>query len=135
MVFSQITALHTVFSGFTTKYEAFPRFYGHYQVLSKVGIVAYELKLPNSAHIHPVFHVSLLKRKLGRHVVPNPTLPLVNNEGILHMEPITVLNRRTIKHNNIAVVQWLVQWFRTFPKDATWIDYDEFHSKFPDFQP
>ncbi|GFS46186.1 hypothetical protein Acr_00g0100660 [Actinidia rufa] len=112
-----------------------PRFYGPFQVLSKVGTVAYELKLPDSAHIHPVFHVSLLKKKLGQHVTPNPILPPVSDEGVLQMEPVAVLDRRMVKRNNEAVVQWLVQWSRTFPEDATWIDYDEFHSKFPDFQP
>ena len=100
-----------------------------------MGTVAYELKLPNSAHIHPVFHVSLLKKKLGQHVTPNPILPPVSDEGVLQMEPVAVLDRRMVKRNNGAVVQWLVQWSRTFPEDATWIDYDEFHSKFPDFQP
>ncbi|PSS36078.1 Endonuclease [Actinidia chinensis var. chinensis] len=112
-----------------------PRFYGPFQVISRVGIVAYELKLPDSAHIHPVFHVSLLKKKLGHHVTPNPILPLVNDEGILQMEPIAVLDRRMTRRNNRAVIQWLVQWSRTFPEDATWIDYKEFQSKFPAFQP
>ena len=60
-----------------------PRFYGPFQVLSRVEKVAYELKLPNSANIHPVFHVSLLKKKLGQHATPNPTLPLMNDDGVL----------------------------------------------------
>ena len=59
----------------------------------------------------------------------------MNDDGVLQMEPIAVLDRRIVKRNNNAVVQWLVQWSRTFPEDATWIDYDEFLSKFPDFQP
>ena len=115
--------------------KLFQRFCGPFQVLSRVGKVAYELKLPDSAHIHSVFHVSLLKKKLGQHITSNPTLPQVSDEGVLQMEPIVVSDRRMVKCNNKAVVQWLVQWSGTFLEDATWIDYDEFHSKFPDFQP
>jgi hypothetical protein len=34
------------------------KYYGLYQVLAKVGTVAYKLNLPSSLMIHPVFHVS-----------------------------------------------------------------------------
>ena len=42
------------------------RYIGPYEVLQWVGNVAYELKLPNElAFVHPVFHVSMLKKFLG----------------------------------------------------------------------
>lgn len=35
-----------------------PRYYGPFEVISKVGTVAHKLNLPPTAAIHPVFHVS-----------------------------------------------------------------------------
>lgn len=37
------------------------RFYRPFRILHRIGPVAYELELPSTARIHPVFHVSLLK--------------------------------------------------------------------------
>ena len=40
-----------------------PRYVGPFRILSLLGKVAYELELPsNLASVHPVFHVSLLKK-------------------------------------------------------------------------
>lgn len=46
-----------------------------------------------------------------------------------------MLERHMVKRNNRDVVQLLVQWSRSFLEDATWIDYDELVSKFPNFLP
>ncbi|KAF7112459.1 hypothetical protein RHSIM_RhsimUnG0227300 [Rhododendron simsii] len=106
-----------------------PRFYGPYQVLERVGTVGYRLNLPAAAKIHPVFHVSLLKKKLGANVVAQTTLPPIGPEGAFQLEPMALLERRMVKRGNKAVVQWLVQWMNSFPEDATWADHSEIEAK------
>ena len=112
-----------------------PKFYGPFQVIEKIGSVAYRLNLPSTAMIHPVFHVSLLKKKLGDNVAANPTLPPVDNSGQFLIEPIAVLDRRLVKRNNQAVVQLLVQWVNMPTSEATWEDYDSIVQRFPHFHP
>ena len=68
------------------------RYYGSYEVIGKVGEVAYRLKLPTDAKIHPVFHVSLLKKKVGDRTTPVLQLPEVDGRGHLRVEPVAVLD-------------------------------------------
>lgn len=111
------------------------KYYGHFRVLDKVGQVAYRLQLPVDAVIHPIFHVSQLKKHLGAQAVPIPGLPLVGDNGKIKTEPISVLDRRAIPRRNKPVAEWLIQWLSLGHEDATWEDVTFLQSTFPNFEP
>ena len=74
-----------------------PRFYGPYQVMERLGTVAYRIALPTDSRIHPVFHVSQLKKKLGRSNRVAQELPQVQDDGKLLFEPAAILDFRWSK--------------------------------------
>lgn len=111
------------------------KYFGPYQVLEKVGAVAYKLALPPGSKIHPVFHISLLKKKVGSRYTVTTTLPRLGSEGQFLVYPVKVLQRRMVKKNNSAVAQWLIQWSNTIPEDASWEDSATIQEQYPEFNP
>lgn len=111
------------------------KYFGPYQVTEKIGEVAYRLKLPEGSKVHPVFHISLLKKKIGSHFTATTSLPHLGHEGQFLAYPVKVLQRRSIKRSNAAVVHWLVQWSNAILEDATWEDARTVMQQYPDFNP
>ena len=84
---------------FGKKGKLSPRYVGPYEILQRVGKVAYELKLPSKlASVHPLIHVSMLKKCIGD---PESILPI---EGLgvkdnLSYEEVSVIEGLCVKDN------------------------------------
>jgi hypothetical protein len=107
------------------------RYFGPFEVLARVGEVAYKLKLPDHAKIHPVFHVSQLKPFKGDTQEQYLPLPLTMTEVGPLIHPVEVLQARTIMRGEQKIHQVLTQWEHCPEAEATWEDYDTLQQKFP----
>ena len=117
----------TVAKGKFTKLS--PRFYGPFQVLQRIGAVAYRLALPEGSRVHNVFHVSLLKPHQG--LPPDePTVlpPLADGKTLL--QPYKVLRERWFE----GVPELLVQWVPDDENCATWEKRGTFMEAYPDYK-
>ena len=72
-----------------------PKYYGPYRVLQKIGTMAYKLELSASLRVHPIFHVSCLKKVIGDKLPVQTILPELDEEGKIILEPEVVTNTRT----------------------------------------
>ncbi|KAL4181014.1 hypothetical protein AMTRI_Chr12g235220 [Amborella trichopoda] len=67
------------------------RYYGSYQIVKRIRAVAYKLDLLEESRIHQVFHVSLLKKKVGEGTLVQTELPPVHEANeTLHPKPQAV---------------------------------------------
>ena len=72
-----------------------PKYYGPYKVLQKIGTMAYKLELIASSQVHPVFHVSCLKKVIGENLPVQTILTELDEEGKIILEPEEVTEIRT----------------------------------------
>ncbi|KAA8537164.1 hypothetical protein F0562_029610 [Nyssa sinensis] len=106
------------------------RFYGPYQIEAKVGKVAYKLKLPEGFRLHPVFHVLMLKKKVGETIATSIYLPPIADDGEIIMEPEAILDTRWVWKGSSFIEESLVQWKRLPQEDATWENTQELRNRF-----
>ena len=105
-------------------------FYGLYQIVERLGKVAYRLKLPTHSRLHLVFHVSQLKKKLGHFDRVAPELPNVGDDGAMVLEPKCIIDFRWVKNGKKVLHEALVQWVGVNEEDATWEPYDALQQQF-----
>lgn len=85
------------------------KLFSPFTIAEKVGAVAYRLKLPERSRIHPVFHVSKLKKQIGDGKQAKQVLPILDEEDQMLVSPEAVLQRRMVSRNNQIVAQVLIR--------------------------
>ena len=86
-------------------------------MLDKVGPVAYQLALPPSSRVHPVFHVSLLKKALPPDVQAHELPEELTEEWELKVEPEDLLG---LRYNKAGAAEALVRWKHLPSCDDSW---------------
>ena len=110
-----------------------PRFIRPYEVIEKVGPVAYRLALPPDLEkIHNVFHVSMLRRNYSNlsHVVSSETIefrPNLTNEE----EPVEILAREVKELRNKKILLVKVLWRNHKTEEATWESEETMWQQYP----
>ncbi|XP_073119686.1 uncharacterized protein [Henckelia pumila] len=114
-----------------------PQYVGPFEILEKVGTLAYRLALPPSmSRIHDVFHVSQLRKYISdsNHVLEVEPLLIDGNltEKLKYEKvPIRIVDTmdQVLRRRIIPYVK--VQWSNHTEREATWELKEKIHKKYP----
>ena len=123
---------------FGKKGKLSPRYIGPYKIIRKVGRVAYELDLPSEFEsVHPVFHVSMLRKCIGDPARVVPIDDVQVTEKLTYEEvPIAILDRQVRRLRNKEVPSVKVLWRNNNREEMTWEAEEKMKSMYPRlFQP
>jgi hypothetical protein len=110
-----------------------PRYIGPYQILRRVGPVAYQLALPPSmSGLHNVFHVSQLRK-----FIPDPYQPIeieqidLQPDLTYQPDPVRIVDRdvKTLQSKRIPIVK--VEWAQSPDGEFTWKLESDMMKKYP----
>ena len=110
-----------------------PMFIGPFEILERVGTVAYRLTLPPSmSGVHEVFHVSMLWR-----YTPNPAQVVdwgeieVDTDETFEEGPVCIMDSRdqVLRHKTVRLVK--VLWQHREVEESTWEREDTMRATYP----
>ena len=110
-----------------------PQYIGPFEILARIGPVAYRLHLTAElSSVHPVLHVSNLKKCLFDKTLIIPLEEIEINENLLFIEDsVEVIDRevKRTKQSRIPIVK--VQWNARRGPEFTWEREDQMKQKYP----
>ena len=122
--------------GNCSKLEA--RYCGPFEILERIGPVAYMLALPASMTVHNVFYFSLLKKYTpdANHAIDWNVIQ-VEQEGVLQVHHVRILDKKNKQLQNRSIGLVKVQWTWYGPEDETskheyvmWAEYPHLFENF-----
>ena len=109
-----------------------PRFIGPFEIVERVGIVAYRLALPPSMlGVHEVFHVSML-----REYTPDPAHGVdwgqieIDTDGTFEEGPVCIVDSRdrVLRRKTVRLVR--VLWQHCGVEESTWEREDKMRATY-----
>ncbi|GKA38575.1 reverse transcriptase domain-containing protein [Tanacetum coccineum] len=118
---------------FGKKGKLAPRYVGPFEILERIGPVAYRLRLPEElSGVHDTFHVSNLKKCLADASLHVPLDDIKIDKTLRFVEePVEIMDRevKSLKRSKIALVK--VRWNSKRGPEFTWEREDYMKSKYP----
>ena len=110
-----------------------PRFIGSFEILERMGTIAYQLALPPSmSGVHEVFHVSMLRKYTPdpAHVVDWGQIEICT-DGTFEEGPVCIVDSRdrVLRRKTVRLVR--VLWQHCGVEESTWESEDTMRATYP----
>ena len=109
-----------------------PRYIGPFEVLKRVGEVAYEELPQELSGVHPLFHVSMMKKYHGdgNYIIRWDSILLDENLSY-EEEPVAILDREVRKLRSRGIASIKVQWKNRPVEESTWEKEADIQERYP----
>ena len=110
-----------------------PRYIGPFEIVERIGSVAYRLDLPEElSRDHNVFHISMLRKYISdpSHVLEAPEIEL-RDDLSYEEQPVRILGReeKELRNKRISLVK--VLWRNHLVEEATWERENQMRDQYP----
>ncbi|GJV27693.1 putative reverse transcriptase domain-containing protein [Tanacetum coccineum] len=120
-------------SAFGKKGKLASRYVGPFEILERISLVAYRLRLPEELNsVHDTFHVSNLKKCLADASLHVPLDEIKVDRTLRFVEePVKIMDLeiKKLKHRKITLVK--VRWNSKYGPEFTWEQEDQMRIKYP----
>ncbi|VAI73812.1 unnamed protein product [Triticum turgidum subsp. durum] len=104
------------------------QFFEPYKIINCINPVAYKLQLPERSQVHPVFHISQLRKALLLGTSASQDLPVHSTIPAVHA---AIIDQRWRKRRGAMVEQVLIRWSNPTAVADSWEDRVALQARFP----
>ena len=118
---------------FGKKGKLAPKYIGPFEILERIDMIAYRLALPpNMSQVHPVFHVSMLKKYIldPSHVLQPQSVEL-NEDLTFEEEPVAIVDYQVRQLRSKVIPMVKVLWRSNSVEEHTWETEAEMRAMYP----